>query len=83
MIFHERRRGRPSRIPRKNMTQEHSIENNTPPQDTPNLSLPLNRFNASHEVTVKAVPIYDSIRQAHVNFPKEVDPQLSIMSSNL
>lgn len=46
-------------------------------------SMPLNRFNASHEVTVKPMPIYDSIRQAHVNFPKEVDPTLSIMSSNL
>jgi len=33
--------------------------------------LPLNRFNAAHEITVKPMPIYDSLNKTNVNFPSQ------------
>jgi hypothetical protein len=42
---------------------------------------PLNRFNAAHEVTLRPISIYDSLRKTHLNFPGQVDPTLSVSST--
>jgi hypothetical protein len=46
-------------------------------------SCPLNRFNANHEVTVKPLSIYDSLKKTHLSFPSGLDPNLSLLGSTL
>lgn len=42
--------------------------------------LPLNRFNAAHEITVKPVPIYDSLNKTNVNFPSQQKSHQTLQS---